>query len=43
MTLDDGRFSWGLIAEEVAEVYPGPVVRSSDGQIEMVPSEAQAP
>jgi hypothetical protein len=27
---------YGLIAEEVAEVYPGLVVRSSDGQIEMV-------
>jgi hypothetical protein len=31
-----GTLQYGLIAEEVAEVYPGLVVHSADGQIETV-------
>jgi hypothetical protein len=27
---------YGLIAEEVAEAYPGPIARSADGQSESV-------
>src|SRR5262249_11881505 len=30
------RLQWGLIAEEVADVDPGLVARSSDGEIETV-------
>ena len=34
--MDPSRSSTGLIAEEVAEVYPDLVARSADGQIETV-------
>jgi hypothetical protein len=32
----EGTLQYGLIAEEVAEVYPGLVARSADGQVETV-------
>jgi hypothetical protein len=32
----EGRLQYGLVAEEVAETYPGLVARSADGKIETV-------
>src|SRR6202022_806093 len=35
---DDGPLQYGLIAEEVAEVYPELVARNKDGELEAVMS-----
>ena len=42
---DDGSkpVQYGLIAEEVAEIYPDLVARSADGQVETVKYQVLAP
>src|SRR5262249_58933632 len=37
------RLQYGLIAEEVAEVYPGLIARSADGRIDTVMYQFLAP
>ena len=40
---ENGPLQYGLIAEEVAEVYPGLVARNQDGQVETVMYQFLAP